>query len=241
MADSTFGWEYRNFVMYFDAKKVEGLDKYQMCDLVTKEMAKTMPNDLETLQSFATVDLKPSDYIQKNRYNGGSYECVEGYPISNRAESLPFPMTFGFDNLYIGSVVNIDGVSKPIDISLFNETLRSAMPSNTVVAVRFNYNSSHLAHLKFPNYASDKFSRSAGLSSSPMIQLPPATYMSVARKEYITKEYYLPSVSMVRNNDTAYFFVKPDADVPTSIPLVEYHKQFVNSYEQAVEKLKNGK
>jgi hypothetical protein len=238
MADSTFGWEYTNFVMYFDAKKVEGLDKDQVCGLVSKEMTKTMPNDLEALQSFATVDLKPSDYVQKSRYNGGAYKCVEGYQISNATESVPFPIQFRNDDLLIGSSVNVRGVSEPLETSTFNDDLRSKMPSNTVVAVRFNFESSHLWNLKYPNKNDVKFVSSQGLSSSPMIQLPPTTFMSVPRKEYLNETHYIPSISMVRDNDNAYFFVKPDADVPTSIPLVEYHNQFARSYQQSVDKLK---
>jgi hypothetical protein len=56
------------------------------------------------------------------------------------------------------------------------------------------------------------------------------------RKQFITEGMHLNMVSMVRDNENAYLFVKPDNEIPQSIPLEEYHELLVKSYENILAK-----
>ncbi|AQM67452.1 hypothetical protein Vca1114GL_00931 [Vibrio campbellii] len=231
MADSTFGWEYENYVMYLDANEVKGKDKYQVCELVIENMAKTMPNDLQTLQAFSKAPLTEADKFTESQYNGGAYQCVDGYKLSDREDSLS-EVYFNRDEFLVGTNVIVRSVSEPIYTLKFNDDLRSKMPSDNVVAVRYFYDSSHIANKLFTNKIKDKFANPDGFYSSPSITLPPATFLSLPRKQYSSDELYLKMVSMVRDNENAYLFIKPEPGSPQSIPLDDYHREIVNAYEK---------
>lgn len=235
MADSTFGWEYENYVMYFDANEVKGKDKYQVCELVIENMAKTMPNDLHTLQAFSKAPLTDADKFTESQYNGGAYQCVDGYKLSDREDSLS-EVFFNRDEYLVGTNVIVRSVSEPIDTMKFDDDLRSKMPSGNVVAVRYFYDSSHIADRLFSKKVKGKFVNPDGLYTSPSITLPPATFLSMPRKQFIAEGMHLNMISMVRDNDTAYLFVKPDNEVPQSMPLADYHEQLVKSYESILAK-----
>lgn len=235
MADSTFGWEYPNYIMYLDANEVKGKDKYQVCDIVTKKMTQSMPNDLSSLQEFTSVPLSESDRFTQSRYNGGSYQCVDGYKLANQDDS-DYIVFFRRDEFLVGSNVIIKGVSEPFDSSSFSNELRSKMPSTNIVAVRFYFYNSYLTSLLSSDMNDEKFVNPDGLYTSPSIKLPPATFLSLPRKQYIADGQYLNMVSMVRDNDNAYLFVKPDNQAPQSMPLADYHEQLVKSYESIIAK-----
>jgi hypothetical protein len=233
MADSTFGWENVNYIMYLNANDINGMDKYQICDLVTEKMALTMSNDIEVLQTFAQVELKEYDHIKRSRYNGGSYQCVEGYKLKKPSDSSN-KVYLRKDEFLVGSNVMISSVSKPFNVAEFTDNLRNKMPSDNVVAIRYFYDSSHIANKLFTNKIKDKFANPDGFYSSPSITLPPATFLSLPRKQYSSDELYLKMVSMVRDNENAYLFIKPEPGSPQSIPLDDYHREIVNAYEKVL-------
>lgn len=235
LADSTHGWEYTNFITYLDAREVSGLDKAQICEIVANKMSDSISTNKDVLQTYTNIQLNDSNRLmpREAHYNGGSYICADGYKVSD-SDSIENRIYFRNDNYVVGSVINISSVQKPVSSELFSKDLQAKLPSDEVVVVRFNFNSSFISHLLTEHQPKEGYFSSDGFIMSPRITLPPATFISLPRKQYIRKGEYLPLVSMVRDNDNAYLFIKPESYSQQSISLTDYHEQISSTYSEII-------
>lgn len=213
-------WEYTNYIMYLDASKYGELNKEEACPVVLKNMETTMPQEKDALQKLTTEPLNQT--LTEKRYNGGSRVCTKGFKVSSNKEAkgkLHFR-----DEPYLGTWINVKSVSEPFSTSIFNNNLKKQIPFENAIAVRFNYAASTVYEQQQLGYKLNGKIGVNGIVVSPFIKLPKATFISLPEKQYVYKKHYLRYISGVRNNDTLYYFVKPQNGKQYSIPLVKYHQ-----------------
>ncbi|WP_434566545.1 hypothetical protein QFW85_04370 [Vibrio chagasii] len=223
LADQKYGWDRRNLVMYLDADTYSGLDGYEMCKVVMSKMDEVMVPSFDTLQSFTKKPLSPDSKFYDEQYNGGERLCVQGYPLQNELDSHSTIFYNGGRIPFLGTRVGIKKISEPFSTDMFYADLKKQIPETNVIAVRFTYYSSLIAHMQYSEFEETGFVNADGLSTSPYIKLPTATFMSLPMKEYIADSKYIPLTNAVRNNDKVYFFVKPERGVQATMSLEDYH------------------
>ncbi|MEZ9321357.1 hypothetical protein AB4263_21255 [Vibrio sp. 10N.261.55.C5] len=236
LADQKYGWDRRNLVMYLDADTYSGLDEYEMCKVVMSKMDEVMVPSFDTLQSFTKKPLSPDSKFYDERYNGGESLCVEGYPLDSNVDSHAAIYFRGVDTAFLGTRVGVRSISEPFSTDVFDADLKKQIPDTNVIAVRFTYYSSLIAHMQYSDAETTGFVNANGLSTSPSIKLPTATFMSLPMKEYIADSQYIPNINAVRNNDTVYYFVKPVDGQQFSQSLSEYHSTVTEILERAKDK-----
>ncbi|UWZ97435.1 hypothetical protein [Vibrio splendidus] len=223
LADQKYGWDRRNLVMYLDADTYSGLDGYEMCKVVMSKMNEVMIPSFDTLQSFTNKPISRDSKFYDERYNGGESLCVEGYPLDSNVDSHAAIYFRGVDTAFLGTRVGVRSISEPFSTDLFDADLKKQIPDTNVIAVRFTYYSSLIAHMQYSDVETTGLVNANGLSTSPYIKLPTATFMSLPMKEYIADSKYIPLTNAVRNNDKVYFFVKPERGVQATMSLEDYH------------------
>ncbi|MCC4858534.1 hypothetical protein LMH78_22215 [Vibrio lentus] len=225
LADQKYGWDRRNLVMYLDADTYSGLNEYEMCKVIMSKMDEVMVPSFDTLQSFTKKTLSRDSKFYDERYNGGERLCVEGYPLESNLDSHASIYFRGLDTPFLGTRVGVRSISEPFSTNLFYADLKKQIPETNVIAVRFTYYSSLISHMKNSESEATGYVSADGLSTSPSIKLPAATFMSLPMKEYIADSEYIPLTNAVRNNDKVYFFVKPENDTQATMSLEDYHAQ----------------
>ncbi|NOI41334.1 hypothetical protein F0251_23280 [Vibrio sp. 070316B] len=223
LANQKYGWDRRNLVMYLDADTYSGLDGYEMCKVVLSKMNEVMIPSFDTLQSFTNKPISRDSKFYDERYNGGESLCVEGYPLDSNVDSHAAIYFRGVDTAFLGTRVGVRSISEPFSTDLFDADLKKQIPDTNVIAVRFTYYSSLIAHMQYSDFETTGLVNANGLSTSPYIKLPTATFMSLPMKEYIADSKYIPLTNAVRNNDEVYFFVKPERGVQATMSLEGYH------------------
>ncbi|MEZ9464945.1 hypothetical protein AB4178_25020 [Vibrio splendidus] len=236
LADQKYGWDRRNLVMYLDADTYSGLDEYEMCKLIMSKMDEVMAPSFDTLQSFTKKPLSRDSKFYDERYNGGESLCVEGYPLESNLDSHAAIYFRGLDTPFLGTRVGVRSISEPFSTNLFYADLKKQIPETNVIAIRFTYYSSLISHMKNSESEATGYVSADGLSTSPSIKLPAATFMSLPMKEYIADSEYIPNVNAVRNNDTVYYFVKPVDGQQLTQKLSEYHSTVTEILERAKNK-----
>lgn len=234
LADQKYGWDRRNLIMYLDADTYGSLDEYEVCKVVLERMKTTMPTDMEALQSFTSVPLKPESKVYKERYNGGEKLCAEGYELSSTEDSTG-ELYFRPDEIFVGSMVGVWSISEPMNTNKFYGEIKQQIPESNVVAIRFIYQNSLISSKLNSHYERTGLIDAEGFSTSPYIKLPTATFMSLPKGEYITPSKYIPYINAVRDNDTVYYFVKPVDGKQFTLPLSEYHSTVKEVLKRAQE------
>ncbi|CAH7053069.1 conserved hypothetical protein [Vibrio chagasii] len=236
LADQKYGWDQRNLVMYLDSETYGGLDEYEMCKVVMSKMDEVMIPSFDTLQSFTNKPISRDSKFYDERYNGGERLCVEGYPLESNLDSHASIYFRGLDTPFLGTRVGVRSISEPFSTNLFYADLKRQILDTNVIAVRFTYYSSLIAHMQYSDFDATGFVNADGLSTSPSIKLPTATFMSLPMKEYIADSQYMPYINAVRNSDTVYYFVKPVDGQQFSQNLSEYHYKVAEILERTKEK-----
>ncbi len=236
LADQKYGWDRRNLVMYLDADIYSDLDEYEMCKVIMSKMDEAMVPSFDTLQSFTKKPLSPDSKFYDEQYNGGERLCVQGYPLNNELDSHATIFYNGGRIPFLGTRVGIKLISEPFNTDLFYVDLKNQIPERNVIAVRFTYYSSLIAHMKYTEFEATGYVSADGLSTSPSIKLPTSTFMSLPMKEYIADSQYMPYINAVRNNDTVYYFVKPVNGQQYTQKLSEFHATVTEILERAKNK-----
>lgn len=236
LADQKYGWDRRNLVMYLDADTYSGLDEYEMCKVIMSKMDEVMVPSFDTLQSFTKKPLSRDSKFYDEQYNGGERLCVQGYPLNNELDSHATIYYNGGRIPFLGTRVGVRSISEPFNTDLFDKDLKQQIPETNVIAVRFTYYSSLIAHMKYREFDATGYVSADGLSTSPSIKLPAATFMSLPMKEFIADSEYIPTVNAVRNNDTVYYFVKPVDGQQYTQALKEHQSTVIEILQRAKEK-----
>ncbi|WP_435000211.1 hypothetical protein ACRZ5S_22570 (plasmid) [Vibrio scophthalmi] len=161
-----------------------------------------------------------------------------GFNVYEKSNS-PACYDFKSERCYIGHFVQLRGRSLPIDSSLFSDEIRRQLPADKVIAIRYIYGNSHeyMAHQSKKNAFITDFSI---YPSSPEWKLPKHTFMNMPESYRATnfEETFdnkeIRYVPMVRNNDTAYYFIKPVNGEPVKSELSSYHQRYEKMVETTI-------
>lgn len=233
LADQKYGWDRTNYIMYLNAEEFAGLDKVAMCSVVIKKMAETMPNSLERMQQISSTPLSEEIRFVKHRYNGGEELCADGYQLKSVDDSTG-EIYFRPNEFFVGSMVGIRNVSEKINKEIFSSELQEQIPHKEVIAVRYTYQNSLIADKRYTGFTKNGFIGSDALVTSPFIKLPESTFISLPSKQTITTKKHIPFLNAVRNNDTVYYFVKPDNGEQYTLPLAVQHEKTVQVLDKAI-------
>lgn len=235
ISDNKFLWDDVNYITFVDANKYKNLNNDDLRHhLLEMNMAMHKPITSEYANSVSNFKVNQSSIETKDI----GTTTVSGFDVKTRDNSKAC-YNMRSNRCFIGHIIQLRGRSLPIDISLFNDELKSAFPSNKVIAIRYFYTNSYAVYARSSDL--DSFVTDYDIyPSSPNWRLPKNTFMSMPEKFQITNfksasdNKAIPYAPMVRNNDTAYYFIKPVNGEPVKSELSSYHQRYEKMVETTI-------
>ncbi len=235
LADMKYGWDKGNYIMFLDADKYSSLSKEDICPVVLEKMNSSIPWEQETVQAVTELPLDDTNRFVKARNNGGHKLCVDGFKIDSYEQSKG-TIYFNPDQPMVGSLVSVATVSSPIEAKKFYDVTKEKLPANSVIAVRFNYQSSVLLAQRDDRYSRHGITDPNLMYTSPKIRLPEATFISLPVKEFMHGNLYMTHYSAVRDNSNVYYFIRPENGVQVTSSLDELHERTVRIVDKELSK-----
>ncbi len=236
LADMKYGWDKGNYIIFLDANTYSGMSKEQLCPVIMKKMNKSMQYSLDDLQNASAIPLNDGNKFSELKNNGGDKICYDGYALDSRDQAKGEIYT-NSGKPYLGSKVNVSIISQPISSDVFYDEIKSQLPSSSVIAIRYNYETSMLHMQGDEKYQKHGLADPNLLYTSPLIKLPKATFISLPVKELIGDKEYIKNLSAIRDNKKAYYFITPVDGVQVTSTLDELHQRGVTLMEEKLSKL----
>lgn len=240
MGKDMHGWEYTNYVMYVDASKYSINSKEEAGRVALEKMASANPITADMVKQLTGYSVTDTNLVKMHRYNGGAELFQQGYSLYDSEEENAFPyFTYREDgyHAYFGYWLNVKQFTPALDVTQFSPEIRKHFPhTDKVVGIRFGYTDS-LMRSDFTQTEKETGSYATAKTQPYSVdyKLPQATYLSFPQRVPLGKDHAMTFGSVVRDNNNAYYFVKPKNDKQVSMSMTEFSEMATKKASEIVQ------